>query len=286
MAWIESHQAIKDHPKTRKLARLLEVSVPTAIGHLHCLWWWALDYAPDGNLESLEGVDIATGALWEGDPDLFIASMSTAGFIDYLEDSPVIHDWMEYAGKLIDRRKANSERKRQARAGVSPGRLTDVPETSHGHPKDVLRTSEATEPNSTEPTVPTEPTSSDEELPGGGGQKFEYPVWFEPLVALKGFKNIAHLRSIKSISEGCEEAGVKTATVVSSFAEYYRDGGRSTHNWTDPVQALVRTLGVQIRKVRNGPSIKGSQPDQSAQEDPVAKHIAAAEEIAARRAER
>src|SRR5687767_5633894 len=48
MAWIESHQEIARHPKTRKLARLLGGSVPTAIGHLHLLWWWAVDYAEDG----------------------------------------------------------------------------------------------------------------------------------------------------------------------------------------------------------------------------------------------
>ena len=39
MAWIESHQEIWRHPKTKKLARLLSVSVPTAVGHLHGIWY-------------------------------------------------------------------------------------------------------------------------------------------------------------------------------------------------------------------------------------------------------
>ena len=50
MAWIESHQELWRHPKTKKLARLLAVSVPTAIGHLHGIWYWALDFAQDGDL--------------------------------------------------------------------------------------------------------------------------------------------------------------------------------------------------------------------------------------------
>lgn len=49
MPWIESHTTIGSHPKTRKLARRLEVSIPEAVGILHLLWhcsataWRALD---------------------------------------------------------------------------------------------------------------------------------------------------------------------------------------------------------------------------------------------------
>jgi len=39
VAWIESHQTLGQHPKTRKLARLLNISAPTAVGHLQFLWW-------------------------------------------------------------------------------------------------------------------------------------------------------------------------------------------------------------------------------------------------------
>ena len=45
MAWIESHQELWRHPKTKKLARLLGVSVPTVVGHLHGIWYWALDFS-------------------------------------------------------------------------------------------------------------------------------------------------------------------------------------------------------------------------------------------------
>jgi hypothetical protein len=49
MAWLESHQSLRDHPKARRLARRLD-GLPASIGHLHALWWWCLDYAPNGDL--------------------------------------------------------------------------------------------------------------------------------------------------------------------------------------------------------------------------------------------
>lgn len=39
MAWIESNQQLARHPKVKKAARTLEISVPTVVGHLHFLWW-------------------------------------------------------------------------------------------------------------------------------------------------------------------------------------------------------------------------------------------------------
>ena len=51
-AWIESHQSLRDHPRKDQLAEELFVGrVPNdvanyaAVGILHYLWWWALDYA-------------------------------------------------------------------------------------------------------------------------------------------------------------------------------------------------------------------------------------------------
>jgi len=70
------------------------------------------------------------------------------------------------------------------------------------------------------------------------------------LTALKGFKATAHKTAIISVREGCEEAGVNEAEIVRAFADYYRDGGRASNGWSDPVAALVRTLPVQINKTR------------------------------------
>ena len=110
MAWLQSHQSLRDHPKTRKLARRVG-DVPRAIGLLHCLWWWAMDYAPDGDLTKHDAEDIAIGCEWDGDPDDIIQALIECGFIDN-GDGLSIHDWWEYAGSLIVKREANRERAR------------------------------------------------------------------------------------------------------------------------------------------------------------------------------
>ena len=102
---------------------------------------------------------------------------------------------------------------------------------------------------SPEPSVTVIETSKE---PSGDGAtaNFDYPEWFQPLVGLKGFKATAHKNAIQSVREGCEEAGVNEAEVVSDFAVYYRDGGRAANGWSDPVAALVRTLPKQINQTR------------------------------------
>ena len=118
MAWIESHQELRRHPKTRRVMRTLGVPVAQAIGHLHCLWWWAMDYAQDGDLSRYVNGDIADAAEWTGDPEQFVMALVEAGFIDQSDDGMRLHDWDDYAGRLIDARiagkLANEDRKQEA----------------------------------------------------------------------------------------------------------------------------------------------------------------------------
>ena len=160
MAWIESHQSLKDHPKTKRAARKLGIGVPALIGHLHCLWWWALEYAPDGNLAGFDAEDIAEAALWDGEPARFVTALMECGpgdhvgFLDTDEDGNLlVHDWQDYAGKLIERRRSDAARKRGER--VSEGAPLDVQRTSDGPPQDGAQT--AYVPYRTQPTNTTVP---------------------------------------------------------------------------------------------------------------------------------
>ena len=114
MAWIESHQSLPTHRKTMRLKAALEIKTPQAMGHLHLLWLWALDNAPDGCLEDIPDEGIAEVCQWEGDASEFVNALMDAGFID--RDTCMIHDWEDYAGKLMARREANAQRTRDWRA--------------------------------------------------------------------------------------------------------------------------------------------------------------------------
>lgn len=135
MAWIESHQSLGAHPKTKKLARLLNAPIPQVIGHLHMLWWWALDYAQDGSLARYQVEDIADAVLWEGSATLLVSALLDAGFLEHIDGHPAIHDWPEYGGKLIAKRKADADRKaraanREALRATSDGTPTEPPRQS------------------------------------------------------------------------------------------------------------------------------------------------------------
>jgi len=155
MAWIEVHQALRDHRKTQALAVQLDMPEPHVIGHLMYLWLWALDNAPDGRLPRSARI-IARAAWWEGEGDTWVAALRMCGWIDDEDGDFVIHDWSQYAGRLIDRRRAEADKqkrfreRRQNETGTSPEPTQPVTGTSP------LRTP-STVPNPTvpNPTVPT-----------------------------------------------------------------------------------------------------------------------------------
>lgn len=106
--WIESHESVRNHPKTRHLSRALGVGIPQVIGHLHLLWWWCLQYARDGDLTDYDAGDIADGAEWDGDADTFVEALLTAGgrkkgWLERTEDGRlVVHDWDTHARRVME----------------------------------------------------------------------------------------------------------------------------------------------------------------------------------------
>jgi len=183
MAWIESHQNLATHPKLLAMARELKIDRATAIGMLHLFWWWALDAAPDGDISGINPVDIATIMGWvpadivvtnnvrtrpERDQKLTKTRTELAktlheclmncGWIDTNEGRTFIHDWQDYAGKLVAKRDSNKERQKEHREKIkSQLRNNDVGVTSH------LRHG-ATEQNRTEPNSTITTTAAKEKL--------------------------------------------------------------------------------------------------------------------------
>lgn len=130
MAWIESHQALRKHPKTLMAVLMLKTDRHKFLGHLHCLWWWGLDVADkEGVLPSgTTPLVIADAAEWPlKKADAFVDALISCkgrdeddeGFLSLQEGRYVLHDWPEYAGRLNDLRVKRSEAGR--RGGVKSG---------------------------------------------------------------------------------------------------------------------------------------------------------------------
>ena len=118
MAWYEAHQTMARHPKTLKLARLLKVDRRYAVGLLHDLFSWALDAAGKyGELPDMTAEDIAAALEITGKKGLqTVEALVSAGYLNK-NDSGVyaIHDWYDYAGKLMDRREADKAKMQRYR---------------------------------------------------------------------------------------------------------------------------------------------------------------------------
>jgi hypothetical protein len=161
MAWLESHQSLLNHHKTRKAARLLDMPRVHLCGHLHALWWWAIDYAEDGDVSAFDAADLADAAEYDGDAEAFVTALTECGpggrhgFLERTDDGRlVIHDWYDYAGKLIERRKADRERKHSTRKPAdTPTTIEDVQRTSAGSLTESTAVPYVTVTNRNQPTV-------------------------------------------------------------------------------------------------------------------------------------
>ena len=113
MAWIESHQSLGTHRKLMKLMRELHISDARAVGHLHFLWWWALDNTPSGDLSALTADDVAVAAHWPKEAGGFFTALIDAGWIDDEGSGKLsLHDWEKYAGRLARQRALTLDQRR------------------------------------------------------------------------------------------------------------------------------------------------------------------------------
>lgn len=121
MAWIESHQALEKHPKILHLSTIMGWSLDETLGKMHRFWWWCLDYAPTGNLQSIDSRGLATGLhLSERDAPMFMPALIETHLVCHVQipaylrgekrDKRVsqpwrVHDWIDYAGQYLKKTK-------------------------------------------------------------------------------------------------------------------------------------------------------------------------------------
>ena len=276
MAWIESHQEVGRHPKTKKLARLLGVSLPATVGHLHYLWWWALDFAPEGVLEKYDADDIAEAIEWEGDSEVLLDALIKSGYIDETEDHGlVLHDWGEYAGKLLERRAKDRARKRAAAssAGVPVG----IPRSSSGTDAEgaenrgenlVTVTNQPTVTNRNQPTVTNQPQPTPDTPDAPAAEPTPYKavadLYHEICVSYPRLRNLSESRK-KAIAARWKEYGHD----LDAFRELFEKAeaspflkGKNQRNWSADFNWLISSenMAKVLEGKYNAPEPANPQP--------------------------
>lgn len=112
MAWIQVNDTLREHRKTYALANALNIEDYAAVGLTVCLWTWALTNAETGNLSVFPPRAVARACGWQGDASALLDALVASGFLDA---DYRIHDWDEYAGRLIEKRESSRERMRTQR---------------------------------------------------------------------------------------------------------------------------------------------------------------------------
>ena len=112
--WIPLHDTLIGHRKLRRLTRILNISEPTALGHITLLWLNVMQRVPDGLLTNHDAEDIAAYAKWDGDAQIFVAALIEVLFLDLSDGIYHIHDWDVHTlhGKDKNRRERDKHRKR------------------------------------------------------------------------------------------------------------------------------------------------------------------------------
>lgn len=171
MAWIESHQHLEKNGKLLELANILGVNKYQAIGHLHALWWWAIDNAEDGNLKRFSNATVTQACGWTeyikdeenlsringitnlAKGEIFVDALIQCGFLDRGPDGLVIHNWPVYTHryfssvtkstktKELTRKRVMDYRRRnagvtQAKRAVTQSTIPNLTIPNHTKPKE------------------------------------------------------------------------------------------------------------------------------------------------------
>ena len=115
MAWIPLHNDLRGNHKIKRIARDLQLSRPAVIGHMGMLWAWCMHNAGDGDVSKFNNDEIAEAAMYDDDPDQFVAVLLKHAALDKEDGRIVIHGWDEHGGKLIEKQRASAKRQEKWR---------------------------------------------------------------------------------------------------------------------------------------------------------------------------
>ncbi len=113
--WIPCHNTIREHWKTYALAKSLNLRAFGAVGIIMSLSVWACDTTEDGNIARFPPEAIARAVDWDGDPKALLGALEASELLDRDGENLFIHDFKDYAGKVIEGRKKARDKKRAQR---------------------------------------------------------------------------------------------------------------------------------------------------------------------------
>lgn len=161
MTWVRVDCASIAHPKVIRVARLLGVERPHALGLIVGVWAFGAAHAPAGRLASFEGAEIESWVGWAGREGALVEALVSARLLDETEHGLEIHDWPEYTSGLREaERKRRYREKLRTRPDDPAGPGTDARRTRDGDvpPTDGRtdeRTDERTEEGASRSALPT-----------------------------------------------------------------------------------------------------------------------------------
>jgi hypothetical protein len=118
MAWMPVDQFLPSHPKTARLARELGWTPRYACGFLLELWGWAINHQPDGYIERADRAALAQGVRMSREELAKVTrALREVGWVDTAgPEQGRLHEWEEWGGKIVERRKADRVRQERNRA--------------------------------------------------------------------------------------------------------------------------------------------------------------------------
>lgn len=221
MAWLKIDQTLRDNRKICNAAEDLKIEPAHMAGMMVLFWLWAIDNAPSGSLAELTDGTIARGAMYGGDPKTFIEVLVKRGLLNENEEGLQIHDWEEYAGNLLDKRRKDARRKAVERASKKA-------EMSAGRPQDVQRTSAPKSKSKSKSKSNISPPSPSEE--GGEKEKDVIEIRFAEFWSAypkKASKQYA-LKAWKKLQPDAElhEKIMQAVNAQKQSKQWHRDNGQ------------------------------------------------------------
>lgn len=131
MTWIKMRADLWEDPRTARIAQLLEVPLPHAIGLLHRFWSWADKMTADGFVPHATATFIDEHVASQG----FAQALDTVGWFEECEGGIRIPRFEEHNGRSAKRRATEAKRK-QAERSSSPHHVRSLSASE----TDIMRT--------------------------------------------------------------------------------------------------------------------------------------------------